>query len=131
MPTAESTWTFTKGAHPVTYAVTIPLLTAADFPAGDVADDELCIAGTVAVAAQLAIAHAALREEAPTPEILRFARKTLGLTRDALAAELEMAPNVVEAIEDGSWIITASYVGRMQALLARSDRGGFVARRVP
>ncbi len=77
-----------------------------------------------------AIALAALEDGCRDPEALRFARKAMGYTRAAFAAELEMANVTVESCEEGRWLIAPEMVGRLVGLLAQRDRGGFVARRV-
>lgn len=102
----------------------------ADIPTREF-EGEACASLHALCQADRAIASAALREKAVTPDIVRFARKSLGMTRDVLAMELEVAAITIESIESGAWVVTPEYVGRLRALITASDRGGFVARRVP
>ena len=99
------------------WAVTVPC-----FGNGDAEVDDLC-------RADRAIALAALEAGDVTGKSLNFARRSLALTKDAAAAELETAVSTLDAMERDAWPIASAHVERLVDLLRASDRGAFVARR--
>ena len=77
-----------------------------------------------------AIALAALEDGCRDPEALRFARKAMGYTIEALADDCMCYPSDVRAWESGTIAIHPQNADDLIGLLTQRDRGGFVARRV-
>ncbi len=119
MNTVPCQWTFGG----VTYEADAPVCAVVDGE-GCTSMDGLGIAGRACV-------YAALCDGIDDPETLSFARRSIGLGKDAMAARFGLPVEAFVDIENNRRnTARVSYVYLLRMWLKKSDRDGFAVRRV-
>lgn len=102
-----------------------------DSPIFAVIDGEACTSMHEHGVAERACAYAAMCDGIDDPETLSFARRSIGLGKDAMAARFGLPVEAFVDIENNrANTARVSYVYLLRMWLKKSDRGTFAVRRV-
>lgn len=119
MNTVPCQWTFGG----ITYEV--------ESPVRAVVDGEGCTSMHDHGVAERAAVYAAMCDGIDDPETLSFARRSIGLGKDAMAARFGMSVEAFMEMENNREVDGhASYVCLLRMMVKMSDRGTFAVRRV-